>query len=120
MQDVLRLEEPAGLTGAANVDFVIEPARPGDGRQIARLMADMQAPDIRPLTIWSSPHAEIYAEEVIQKINATNDEFRVLRCANQILGVVYLRLVENMILIDSIHATPEIRQEQLAPLLCHC
>ena len=120
MRDVLRLEESAGLTGAANPDFVIERARPGDGLQIARLMADMQAPDILPLTIWSSPHADIYVEDVIQQINATNDEFRVLRLAGQILGVVYLRLVENMILIDSIYAAPEIRHDQLAPLLCHC
>jgi hypothetical protein len=59
-------------------------------------------------------------EDVIEGASTSGDEFSVVRRGGQIVGVVYLRSMEETIFVDSIYASPEIRQEHLVGVMSYC
>jgi hypothetical protein len=101
-------------------EFIIRRARTGDGESIARLMVAVEAPLVLPFTIWSSPLASAYVEDLIEgECSELAADFYILRSHDEILAALYIRLIDGAIFVDNIYATETARKQQLTNLLIY-
>ena len=104
----------------SNLDLIFERARAGDGGRVAKLMASVETPSLLKFTIWSSPQASTYIEDLIAgECPEIAAEFHILRRDGEIAVALYLRLVDGAIFVDNVYADEAARKQQLTNLLIY-
>lgn len=97
-----------------NLIFDFMPAQAGDGVEIARLLAMIQRPTTLPLTIWSSPLAGRFVEDIIQGAEpALGMRFYTIRVEGQIEAANCLRFTDGRVFVDNIYVSPRLRRQQM-------
>jgi hypothetical protein len=90
------------------------PARAGDGAAVARLLTMIQRPTTLPLTVWSSPLAGRFVEDVIQGSEpALGMRFYTIKVEGQIEGAICLRFTDGRVFVDNIYVSPRLRRQQM-------
>lgn len=90
-------------------------ARPGDGQQIADLFRTIPAPEVLLQTVWSSPRADVYVEDLIAgRYHGVEMDFYVIRRGNRVAGAIGARYMDNRLFFDNCVADAEVRAGQMA------
>jgi hypothetical protein len=91
------------------------PAGPGDGQDIARLFALVQRKHTLGLTIWSSPRASAFVEDVIagEKPELGMRYFK-LAPDFETEGAICFRATEGRLFVDNVYVSPRLRRMQAA------
>ncbi len=93
---------------------LIERALPGQGAEVARLIARSLAADLRRMTIWESPRAGRYVEALLAGTSPDHAaEFYLLRSGGVASGVAAFRRLEGGAFLNHIYIAPELRGRSL-------
>jgi len=98
-------------------EWRVDPARPAEAGEVARLARGSIVPRLRRLTLWASPRAARYVEALLSGAFVEAPEFFLLRRAGRPAGLAAFRTLHGQAFLNHLSVEPRLRGRSLGTWL---